>query len=304
MAKSIDKTHRRGKRKDYDLIAHIPKPMISFNDVREGWKALLTANLHIIDTNGTDITDDITNTMIDDTGKEFEEFFGRYKQEKRHMSQLIADAAKVERLPQDSVLYLEGLAVMSITLPLLKDTKYEDMPDNERLKMARFLYRPVNERPLPNYQKLVMLYHHGLDVAPGDVVEGPVEVSDVGLRRLTWNLIESESPSPPPDGILQKLWNERGWDEYFISGRFNPAEVDVVSYNTVGAIETIISDVIDYISTELPGEEKERDLNKIVGGVKQVLPHRQQLSKLGYFGGMYADRHILLQKVFEGEELT
>jgi hypothetical protein len=293
----------RGERDlNRDLAGKMPPVQTSFEEVRKGWRALRTAKTRILNSEGRDITDGITDSMIDSSGGDFHKLMARLTNDSPTTARLFADAALVKQLPNDSSIYLEGLVVYGKSIPIIKDTTYLGMQEKDRLELAEFLYRPAEERQFPIHQKMMMLYPRGFNIAAGGIFEEASRIEDDAIRLMAMNLIESDSLERPTDKQIEKIWNERGWNKYLISGEAKLVDARIAPYNMPHSVENILTDLMAYLGT---GDKGERSLDRITEAAREVLPHRKRLAEVGYFkqNTNEAERHIMLQTVLEGRPL-
>jgi hypothetical protein len=227
---------------------------------------------------------------------------------------LIADTTQLgfEKLPQGSVLYIEGLAEDALSIVGNRGTTYDSLPEAERLRLAGFLWRPRKERPLTFWEKMNILYPDLVKQIPAETlnVDWPLEYDGKALRRMTRTLIEAEGLEIPHDETINELWRDRGWWDYVSKkpsgedsgggkGRIiHEQKLYIAYFNQPPDIEALIADIREY--TEEP-----YNLDRIMSVAAKVMPKRADLSRLHYFrmDAKEVDRAVLLQKAIEGEPL-
>ncbi|MFH0862063.1 MAG: hypothetical protein V1875_03440 [Candidatus Altiarchaeota archaeon] len=321
-----------------DLAGKTPQMMTTFAEVRKGWGAIHKAGIRLLASDGSEKNSEIADTMIEPNADKFNLLMRQLGCDDLVMTRLIADAAKVAK-PSDSnryserLLYLGGLfdGARRIAVKIGNDP-YTGLPEPQRLKIAGHLFRPPEERTLTWNERVGIMYPKmALDVLDGTCnPEEIYEVSGRGLGRIVRTVIEAGPLNPSPKGFaVDEAWKAKGWGDFVDmmpipedledirktqkeKRQYKPLEKHEESfkgylphYNCPEAIEYIIRDVVNYMSTGLPQEKEERNLDKIVGEALKVMPHRKRLEELDYFHEKKTEgeRHNMLQNIFEGRAL-
>jgi len=286
-----------------------------FKYIRSGVSALTKAKTLLLDSRGVDRRGGFTDSIIQSDASDFYELVGGMGYGQDLMARVIADAALVERLPSQSPLYVEGLAYEAERIPNGMGTTYGELPNDERIKLASFLFRPADERPLTMREGMNVMY-------PNFVLEMREGVRDVdwvlthgrdGLRKLLRSFIETGGLDSPSEKEVARLWESKRWDDYvepsspdqeayrqrYPDGEEVRGDVVVADFNLPAAIIYLLSDVRDFL------DEETRDLKEILDAAEKVMPHRKRLHELQYFHGRsdWPDRSILLDKIFNDEPL-
>jgi len=308
--------------------------MTSFSEVRKGWGVICKAGIRLLASDGTEKNDEITNAIIESNADKFNSLMKQMGYDERLMARLIADAAKVVKIPEkagqslERLLYMEGLAEAERILKNADRSSYADLQEAERLKLAGFLFRPPEERTLTWHERVAILYPKAFEGVFGGEADfrGVLEIGEQGLRKVLRTVIEAGPLHPsPPSGQVETKWTERGWDEYKqtapyledMGERFQQplgANQGVITrkvsgylphYNLPDSIEYLLRDIINYLGAGLPYGKEERDLDKIVPEALKIMPHRKRLEELDYFHEKKTEgeRHNMLQTILEGRAL-
>jgi len=307
-----------------DLGDKLPEPKVSIEAVRRGFTALRRSNVRLLNHDGSDMSEAIGDALSYPTTNGLLRLINLPTSEAEMVAHIIADAALVDELPKDTNIYAEKLFVDAITFIDPNNTAYGSLPDDERLKLAGFMWRPARLRTLPYSEMMLMLYPEGLKPNRGSRVDYAAQVDDTGLSRMTALLIESKFDAVGEEEA-DRVWAERDWGKYSHfqepsdaaktpGGRHEPPQgaaggeepgVLVPKYNLPDAIGTIIVDVINYLSAGLPGDRTELNLDRIMEATKKVLPHRKRLYELEYFEPhtQEPERHALLDRIFRDQPL-
>jgi hypothetical protein len=291
-----------------------------YQDIRKGVTKLLKANTMLLDGKGELQNRLIGDTMIDSTQDGVENYFKAMKlpdntsYDFNLMARIIADAALVDVVPANSVLFLEGLMLEGQRISGEKNTQYHYMADEERLKLAAFLYRPAEERPLTYDEWWHVLFPTSLedikDSEPFDVKP----VNERGLRKMLRCALEYGSGDFPDYGDIKELWANREWMDFTekqpayvhrtAKGDDFQMQVTMASPHTdrPEQIENMLVDIINFCRGS---NDSYCNLDDLFATALQVLKSRKELLDHDYFTeeSKQSDRFSMIQKVLDGTPL-
>jgi len=294
-----------------DIGGTSPASRTPYSDIRKGVTALLQANAVLYGSNGAKQNRPIGDSMIE---PEPGCFYGLVKSlgyEPDTMARIMADGALAKTLLHNSPLYLEGLQSEAERVSREKKTTYVEFQEADRLKLAGFLYRPANERPLTYEEWWSILFPATMGemkkAKPGDVKA----VNERGLRKMLRCMLEYNSLDFPPYESIAKLWKERDWKEYIEHAKpvhmsFKDSDFSVSvslaspEIDNPPRIENLLIDVINYVR-RYEADEDTFNLDKILYCAMKVLPMRKRMLDSDYFSDetREADRLVMIQKVIE-----
>lgn len=293
-----------------------------YSEIRKGVIAILGANTLLLDSNSLNQTPNLTNSVTYPNPDEFYNLVKSVNHDERFMARIIADAALVKKLPQDSILYLEGLVIEAERISKEKNTTYTQLKEEERVKLAGFLYRLPNERHLTYNEKMNLLYPNIAEQVPKGTenVTWALKIDQRGLRKILICLIESNGLEYPPAKEVDQLWKSKGWEEYIetvktkVSGSNIPEGKDkgdgklrLVDTRTLHIPESNLPEGIEYLLTDIRLYlDKTNNLKEILNAAEKILPHRKRLARLSYFEmkSKDFDRQIMIDKVFNNQPLV
>jgi hypothetical protein len=283
---------------------------VPYSDIRKGITALMQSQVMLLSQDGVAQNDVLVDSILDATPDRFYRTLRNMQFNPDIMDRLISDAA-LTRLPNGSPLYLEGLAYEAERICGEKQNIYPALKKEERLKLAGFLYRSANERPLPYEEWWSILFPATMEDIKKAKPEDVRQANEYGLRKMLRCLLEYNSLDLPSYGSIDMLWKERGWEEY--SEHAKPVHMkmkgdDVSLSVSLGQpetdnptmIENLLVDLISYV-----GEGSSLNLNLTLVYALKILNRRKYLAEHDYFlpQSRREDRQVKLQAVLEDKPL-
>jgi len=315
---------------------------MEYEDVQGGISALLASKTQLLSSDGTVLNPKLFDILIDTSSDKdlnpFNALFAEKGNDPAIVLPVIADATLAGTLPSGTPLYVDSLQSDAQRITDSMGMSYSQLPPDEREKLAAFLFRRAEERPLTILEILNILYPDILEQADkcklheddhrGDSVQEPAQlplsVNPTGLKKLLCTIIESGDSYKKEESEIVRLWSERGWGTYIEIFSISPRVIDdPASYDSLYAQMDAAKlpphgkrfygnlaefnwpfEIILLLGDIRASHSKTNYIDEIREAADKLLPLRKELWDKGYFAIEHrADRISMFQKVLRREPL-